>query len=170
MFAGYRSKKYVSSIYITPLYKCVCVCWVYRSKKKYVSVSALCIKLAPVAEATDLPRTKSWDISLDCHIGDYRGVIRSKIVFFRISNISVPCPHKLRGRTVIKKLWTFFGTWGRDRSQSPPCWIKANPSIHGLGGQHGKHQVTSVLQLYASSHVASLLSSLVKCSNCSLEQ
>ena len=32
--------------------------------------------------ATDLPRTKSWDISLDCHIGKYRGVIRSKIVFF----------------------------------------------------------------------------------------
>ena len=42
--------------------------------------------------------------------------------FFRISNISVPCPHaQLRGRTVIKKLWTFFGPCGRDRSQSPPC-------------------------------------------------
>ena len=27
--------------------------------------------------------------------------------FFRLSNISVPCPHaQLRGRTVIKKLWT----------------------------------------------------------------
>ena len=36
--------------------------------------------------------------------------------FFRISNISVPCPHaQLRGRTVIEKLWTFFGPWGRDR-------------------------------------------------------
>ena len=31
--------------------------------------------------ATELPRTKSWDISLDCYIGKYRGVIRSKIVF-----------------------------------------------------------------------------------------
>ena len=31
--------------------------------------------------ATDWPRTKSWDISLDCHIWIYRGVIRSKIVF-----------------------------------------------------------------------------------------
>ena len=29
---------------------------------------------------------------------------------FRISNISVPCSHaQLRGRTVIKKLWSFFG-------------------------------------------------------------
>ena len=51
-------------------------------------------------------------------------VIRSKIVFFRISNILVPCPHaQLRGRTVIKKLWTFLGPWGRDCSQSPPCCI-----------------------------------------------
>ena len=47
-----------------------------------------------------------------------------KNMFFRIGNISVPCPHaQLRGSTVIKKLWTFFGLWGRDRSQSPPCWI-----------------------------------------------
>ena len=66
-----------------------------------------------------------------CHIGKYRGIIRSKIVFFRISNISVPCPHaQLRGRTVIKKLWTFFGPWGRDRSQSPPCWIFRVKQIH----------------------------------------
>ena len=45
-------------------------------------------------------------------------------IFFRISNISAPCPHaQLRGRTVIKKLWQFFGPWGRDLSQSLPCWI-----------------------------------------------
>ena len=51
--------------------------------------------------------------------------------FFRISNISVPCPHaQLRDRTVIKKLWTFFGPWGRDRSQSPPCWIFQVKQIH----------------------------------------
>ena len=91
-------------------------------------------QLAPVS-ATDWPHTKSWDISLDCHIGKYRGVIRSKIVFFRISNISVPCLHaqlRVRGRTVIinKKLWTFFGPWRRDRSQSPPCWIFRVKQIH----------------------------------------
>ena len=51
--------------------------------------------------------------------------------FCRISNISVPCPHaQLRGRTVIKKLWTFFGPWGRDRSQSPLCWIFRVKQIH----------------------------------------
>ena len=51
--------------------------------------------------------------------------------FFRISNIPVPCPHaQLRGRTVIKKLWTFFRPWGRDLSQSPPCWIFRVKQIH----------------------------------------
>ena len=54
---------------------------------------------------------------------------------FRISNISVPCLHaqlRVRGRTVIinKKLWTFFGPWRRDRSQSPPCWIFRVKQIH----------------------------------------
>ena len=44
--------------------------------------------------------------------------------FFRIINIPIPCPHaQLRGRTVIEKLWPFFGPLGRDPSQSPPCWI-----------------------------------------------
>ena len=58
-------------------------------------------------------------------------IIRSKIVFFRISNISVSCPHaQLRGRTVIKKLWTFFGPWGRDRSWLPPCRIFRVKQIH----------------------------------------
>ena len=38
-------------------------------------------QLAPVVSATDWPHTKSWDIYLDCHIGKYRGVLRSKIVF-----------------------------------------------------------------------------------------
>ena len=50
--------------------------------------------------------------------------VYTKNSFFRISNILVPCPDaQLRGRTVIKKLWTIFGSWGRDRFQSPPCWI-----------------------------------------------
>ena len=54
-----------------------------------------------------------------------------KNVFIRISNISVPCPHaQLRGRTVMKKLWTYFGPWGRDRCQSPPCWIFLVKQIH----------------------------------------
>ena len=76
-------------------------------------------------------RVQNRGTFLDCHIGKYRGVIRSKIFFFRISNISVPCPHdQLRGRTVIKKLWTFFGPWGRDCSQSPPCWIFRVKQIH----------------------------------------
>ena len=58
-------------------------------------------------------------------------IIRSKIGFFRISNISAPCPHgQLRGRTVIKQLWTFFGPLGRDRSQSPPSWIFRVKQIH----------------------------------------
>ena len=67
----------------------------------------------------------------DCQIGIYRGIIRSKIVFFRISNISVPSPHaQLRGRTVINKLRTFFGPWGRDRSRSSPCIIFRVKQIH----------------------------------------
>ena len=57
----------------------------------------------------------------------YRKISRSNQVknsFFRIGNISVSCPHaQLRGRTVIKKLWSFFGPWGRDLTQSPLCWI-----------------------------------------------
>ena len=90
----------------------------YIPNRRLTTVSSL-----KQGSATDWPRTKSWDISLDCHNGKFWGVIRSKIVFF-ISNISVPCPHaQLKGRTVIKKLWTFFGPWGRDRSRSPPCWI-----------------------------------------------
>ena len=53
-------------------------------------------------------------------------------IFFRISNITVQFPHvQLRGRTVIKKLWTFFGPWGRDRcSQSLPCWIFRIKQMH----------------------------------------
>ena len=51
--------------------------------------------------------------------------------FFRISNISVPCPHAdLRGRTIIKKLWIFSRPWGRHHSQSPPCLIFLVKQIH----------------------------------------
>ena len=90
--------------------------------------------LAPVAETGFSHRLTACKIVghfFGRHIGKYRGVIRSKIVFFRISNISVSFPHaQLRGRTVIKKLWTFFGPWGRDRSQSSPCWIYRVKQIH----------------------------------------
>ena len=59
-------------------------------------------------------------------------MVRSKIVLLhRISNISVTCPHaQATGRTVIKKLWIFFGPWGWDRSQTPPCWIFRVKQIH----------------------------------------
>ena len=68
-------------------------------------------------------------------------IFRSNL-FFRINDISITCPHdQLTGRTVIKKLWVFFRTWGPDRSQSSPCWFfsgEANTSIHGLRvGRHG---------------------------------
>ena len=53
------------------------------------------------------------------------------IGLYRISNISVSCPHaQLTARTGIKKLWTFFGPWGRDRSQPPPYWIFRVKQIH----------------------------------------
>ena len=80
---------------------------------------------APVAETGFSQRLNAYKI-----VGHFFGLSYLKIsgnnqvenIFFRISNISVPCLHtQLRGRTVIKKLWTFFGPWGRDRSQSPPC-------------------------------------------------
>ena len=59
---------------------------------------------------------------------------------FRISNISVPCPHaQLRGRTVIKKLWSFCGPWGRDRSQSPPCWIFRVKQMHSTTASERRH-------------------------------
>ena len=57
--------------------------------------------------------------------------------FFRISNISVPCPHaQLRGRAVNRKLWTFFRTLGSGSLSVTAIldfWGKANTSIHGLG-------------------------------------
>ena len=62
---------------------------------------------------------------------DFRSNYQVTNSFFRISSISVPCPHaQLKGRTVNWKLWTFFGPWGRDRSQSQPCWIFRVQQIH----------------------------------------
>ena len=50
----------------------------------------------------------------------YRGIIRAKIDSLESVTFQVNA-HMLS--SIIKKLWTFFGPWGRDRSQSPPCWI-----------------------------------------------
>ena len=91
-------------------------------------------RLAPVAGTSFSHRLTAYKT-----VGHFFGLsYRNKLghnqvenSFFRISNISVPCPHaQLRGRTVIKKLWTFFGPRGRDRSQSLPCWIFRVKQIH----------------------------------------
>ena len=90
--------------------------------------------LAPVAEIGFSHRLIAYKIVGHFFGLSYRKISGSNQVknrFFRISNISVPCPHaQLRGRTVNKKLWIFFGPWGRDRSQSPPCWIFRVKQIH----------------------------------------
>ena len=67
--------------------------------------------------------------------------------FFRISNILVPFPHaQLRGRTAIKKLWTFFGPWGQHRSQLPQCCILRVKQIHLSTASKG----TTRLHIYVS--------------------
>ena len=95
--------------------------------------------LAPVAETGFSHTCFSHRLTAYKIVGHFFGLSYRKISgsnqvknrFFRISSISVPCPHaQLRGCTVIKKLWTFFGPWGRDRSQSPPCWIFRVKQIH----------------------------------------
>ena len=91
------------------------------------------INLAPVAETGFSHRLTAYKIVGHFFGLSYRNISGSNQVniFFRISNISVPCPHaQLRGGTVIKNLWTFFGPWGRDLSQSPPCWIFRVKQIH----------------------------------------
>ena len=69
-------------------------------------------RVAPVAVTSFSHRLTAYKfvgISLDCNIWICLGIIRSKIAFFRISNISVPYLYaQLRGRTVIKKLRSFF--------------------------------------------------------------
>ena len=74
---------------------------------------------------TDLPRTKLWDISFDCRkiLGSNQvknSFLESVIFQFHACMLSSEI-------AVIKKLWTSFEPWGRDRSQSqtqsPPCWI-----------------------------------------------
>ena len=97
-----------------------------KSTLHYIGIVSISY-LAPVAETGFSHRLTAYKI-----VGHFFGLSYRKISgnnqvknrFFRISNISVPCLHaQLGGRTVIKKLWTFFRPWGRDRYQSPPCWI-----------------------------------------------
>ena len=96
-------------------------------------------EVAPVAETGFSHRLTAYKI-----VGHFFGLSYLKISlnnhvensFFRSSNISVPCPHaQLRGRTVIKKLWTFSDLRSRPLSVTAMLNFsgKANTSIHGLG-------------------------------------
>ena len=88
-----------------------------------------CCVVAPVAETGFSHRLTAYKIVGHFFRLSYREISGHNQV--KNSNISVPCPHaQVRGRTVIKKLWTFFGPSGRDRSQSPPCWIFRVKQIH----------------------------------------
>ena len=95
--------------------------------------------LAPVAGTGFSHRLTAYKI-VGHFIGlSYRKISGSNQVkksFLGISNISVPCPHaQLRGRTVIKKLWTFFGPWCRDVSYYPAgicCRFKWSSIIQTL--------------------------------------
>ena len=61
------------------------------------------------------------DVSIKKKSFDFRSIVskdREVFIFKITADLD-----QLRGRTVNKKLWIFFGPWGRDRSQSPPCWI-----------------------------------------------
>ena len=75
--------------------------------------------IAPVAETGFGHRLTAYKIVGHFFGLSYLNISENNQVETRISNISGQCPHaQLRGRTVITKLWAFFGLWGRDRSQS----------------------------------------------------
>ena len=57
----------------------------------------------------------------------YRGVIRSKLGFLESVTFQ---SHARMLSSEVAKLWTFFGPWGRDSSQSPPSWIFRVKQIH----------------------------------------
>ena len=76
---------------------------------------------------------------------------------------------RVRGRTVIinKKLWTFFGPWRRDRSQSLPCWIFRVKQIHPSTAsermtRQPPHCVTHSTRSTVTAHAARLTSCLLK--------
>ena len=96
-------------------------------------------QLAPVAE-TDWPHTKSWDISLDCHIGKYQGVIRAKIVFlesvtFQFHACMLSSESEVAQSLLIKSYGHFSDLGvGISLSHRHVGFLgKANTSIHGLG-------------------------------------
>ena len=112
------------------------------------------VRGAPVAETGFSHRLTAYKIVGHFFGLSYLYISRHNEVencFFRSSNISVPCPHtQLRGRTVIKKLWTFFGPRGRHHSKSPPCCIfrvkQINPRLRtrlGSGGVRTLYMVMS---------------------------
>ena len=59
---------------------------------------------------------------LDVHIYNLASINQVESKFIRIIYILATRSHAQQiFRNVIKKLLAFFGPWGRDRSQSPPC-------------------------------------------------
>ena len=92
-------------------------------------------QLAPVS-ATDWQHTKSWDISLNCHIGKYRGVIRSKIVFLESVTFQFHACMLSSESEVAQSSHRSFRTLASG-SLSVTAMLdfsgKANTSIHGLG-------------------------------------
>ena len=106
--------------------------------ERYICTFNVCLLphncVTPVAETGFSHRLTAYKIVGHFFGLSYRKISGSNQVknrCFRISNISVLCSHaQLRSRTVIKKLWTFFGTWGRDRSQSPPWWSFWVKQVH----------------------------------------
>ena len=90
-------------------------------------------QLAPVAE-TDRPHTKSWDISLDCHIGKYRGVIRSKIVFLESVTFQFhACMLSSESEVAQSLLIKSYASGSVSVTAMLDFSGKANTSIHGLG-------------------------------------
>ena len=113
--------------------------------------------LAPVAETGFSHRLTAYKI-----VGHFFGLSYLNVSgdnqveksFFGISNIPVPCPHaQLRGRTVIQKLWTFFGPRGRDRSQSPPCWIFRVKQTHQPTASEGTTRLAQSLSIRTEKNV-----------------
>ena len=92
------------------------------------------LELAPVAQTGFSHRLTVYKIVrhfFGLSFLNISGTNQVENISLKISYISVPCPHaQLRGRTVIKMLWTFLWPWGRDRSQSLPCWIFHLKQIH----------------------------------------
>ena len=85
--------------------------------------------------ANHYPRTKAWDISLNCHIGKYGGIIRLKIVF--LESVTFQLHARMLSSVALKSLQSYdiFRTL-RSGSLSLTAMLdfsgKADTSIHGL--------------------------------------